>query len=104
MEENQNKKRIEMYVKHHLFKKVKFISSQKQMIFSSKKTSISYQICTNLNIKTEHQPLFWSIYNKHVEKAVSTARNDAVQASKKSFMKGKYHIDIYVFILFCYEV
>ena len=42
MEENQNKKRIEMYFKHHLFKKVKFISSQKQMIYSSKKSSISY--------------------------------------------------------------
>ena len=92
------------HVKDHLFKKVKVISSQKQMIFSSKKSSISYQICNNLNIKTEHQPLFWSIYNKHVEKAVSTARNDAVQASKKLFMKGKYHIEIYVFVLPCYEV
>ena len=61
IEENQNKKRIEMYLKHHLFKKVKFISSQKQMMFSNKKSSISYQICNNLNIKTAEQQLFWSV-------------------------------------------
>ena len=83
MEENQNKKRIEMYVKHHLFKKMKFISTQKQILFSDKKFSISYQICNNLNIKTEVPQLFWSFYIEHTEKAVSTAKNDVLQTSKK---------------------
>ena len=52
------------------------------MIISDKKSNISYQIWNYLNVKTEKQQLFWSIYNKHAEKAVSTARNDAVQVSK----------------------
>ena len=77
-----SKQKIKMYVKHHLFKEVKFISTQKLMILSAKKFSISYQICNNLNIKTEEQQLFWSIYKKHVEEAAGTARNNVVQASK----------------------
>ena len=33
-------------------------------------------------MKTAEQKLFWLIYNKHAEKAVITARKNAVQASK----------------------
>ena len=90
MEEKQNKKRIESYVKHHLFKNLKFIASQEMMNFSFQTQSLNYLICSNLNIKPEEHQTFWSIYSKHVEKAINAARNNAVQALKKSFIRGKY--------------
>jgi len=89
MEEKQNKKRIETFVKHHLFKNLKFIASQEMMNFSFQTQSLNYLICSNLNIKPEEHQTFWSIYSKHVEKAINAARNDAVQSLKRSFIKGK---------------
>ena len=45
--------KIEAYVKHHLFKDLKFIPSQEMMVFSSQKQSPNYLVCHNLNIKVE---------------------------------------------------
>jgi len=87
-EEKQNKKRIEAYVKHHLFKDLKFIPSQEMMVFSSQKQILNYLVCHNLNIKIEEHQSFWSKYSKFVEKAMNAARNDAVKSLKRSFLKG----------------
>ena len=41
MEKKQNKKRIETFVKHHLFKNLKFIASQEMMNFSFQTQSLN---------------------------------------------------------------
>jgi len=46
-------------------------------------------VCTNLNIKPEDHQSFWSKYSKYVEKSINAARNDAVQASKRTFLNGE---------------
>lgn len=89
MEEKQNKKRIESFVKDYLFKNLKFISSQQMMIFSSQTNSLSYLICSALNIKENERPSYWGTYYQFVEKAINGARNDAVSAMKKSFIFSK---------------
>lgn len=94
VEEKQNKKRVETYVKHYLFKDLKFISSPEMMVFEDKEESLNYLVCHNLNIQPEHHQIFWEKYSKSVEKAINAARNDSVQAMKRSFLKGKISISI----------
>ena len=88
LEEKENKKRIETYVKHHLFKDIKFIPDEDFMRFSLKKNSLNYLVCSNLNVATEDHPSFWAKYSQHVAKTINVARNDAVQSMKKAFLKG----------------
>jgi hypothetical protein len=90
VEERQNKKRIYCFVKDHLFKKVKFITcSQTAMLFSLQKHSICQRVCNGLNINAEDQQNYWSLYSRLVEKAIGSARNDAVAAVRNAFKKGK---------------
>jgi len=89
MEETQNKKRIMSYVKDHLFKDLKFIPSPEMMIYTSDRNSLNNYVCTALNIRLEDQWNYWAKYAGIIEKAVNAARNDAVSAVKKSFLKGK---------------
>ena len=89
LEEKENKKQIEFYVKHHLFKDLKFIPDEDFVHFSPKKNSLNNLVCAHLNIATEEHPRFWSKYSQHVGKSISVARNNAVQSMKKTFMKGK---------------
>jgi hypothetical protein len=89
VEEKQNKKQILSYVKDHLFKDLKFIPSQEMMHFSNQENSLNHYVCKALNIRMEEQHSFWSKYYVYVEKALNAARNDAVSAVKKSFLKGK---------------
>ena len=77
------------YVKDHLFKDLKFIPSPDMMIFSSEENSLTHFVCMALNITIEDQWSYWSKYAGFIEKAVNAARNDAVSAVKKSFLKGK---------------
>ena len=51
--------------------------------------SLGYLVCHDLNIEVEHHQSFWSKYSKFVEKAINAARNNAVQAVKKLFLKVK---------------
>ena len=88
LEEKQHKKRIEMFVKHYLFKNLKFIPSYEMMIYTKNKQSLNYLVCKKLNICPEQHETFWLKYSKFVETALNAARNDAVQAVKKSFLKG----------------
>ena len=88
LEEKENKRRIEFYVKHHLFKDLKFIPDEEFMHFSPKKNSLNYLACSNLNIATGEHPSFWAKYSQHVGKTINVARNDVVQSMKKAFMKG----------------
>ena len=93
LEEKQNIKTVETYVKQYLFKDFKFIPLHKKMIYSTQELNLSYLVCHNLNIKAEHYHSFWSKYSKFVEKAINAARSNAVQAVKKLFLKGKnFHI------------
>lgn len=59
------------------------------MIFSSGENSLSHFVCNALNIKIEDCQSYWSKYSKCVEHALNAARNDAVSALKRSFLKGK---------------
>ena len=88
LEVKQNKKRIETFIKHYLFKNLKFIPSYKMMVFTTHKQSLNYLVCKKLNISPEQHETFWLKYSKYVETALNAARNDAVQAVKKSFLKG----------------
>ena len=85
LEEKQNTKRIETYVEEFLFKSLKFIPSQEMMIYSPHENSLNHLVCKALSIKIEIHQSFWSKYFRVVEKAINSARNDAVSAVKKHF-------------------
>ena len=89
MEEKQNQKRILTFEKDHLFKDLKFIPSPEMMIFSNHENSLNFIVCEALNIQINDQQSYWAKYASCVEKSLKAARNDAVSAVKKSFLKGK---------------
>ena len=78
--------------------KIKFINSGHMMLFSTKQKTICQLVCMSLNIKGSEQQTYWNLYHKCVEKALNTARNDAVAAMKKSFFKGTAHSCVIVAI------
>ena len=83
-----------MFVKHYLFKNLKFIPLYKMMMFTNHNQSLNYLVCHKLNISQEQHKTFWLKYSKFVETALNAARNDAVQAVKKSFLKGNVNLSL----------
>ena len=81
-------KRIAIYVNDHLFKRLKFFNLE-VMLFDTRKNSICQRICDSMHIAESAKKAFWSTYSPCVETAIRCGRNDAVQAIKNSFLKGK---------------
>ena len=94
-QQQQNQKKIDCFVKEHLFKKVKFFNNE-MMCYSENVSSICQKVCKALNIAETDKETFWSTYFACVKKAIKVARNDAVAAMKLSFFKGKLKITITV--------
>jgi hypothetical protein len=88
LENEHNRKKIDIYVKDELFKLVKFIPTGQAMQFSVKKQSLCQLICDELNIPPDSRCVYWDNYSRCVEKSINAARNDAVTAVKRSFFKG----------------
>ena len=84
----KNQKKIDCYVKEHLFKKVKFFNFE-MMCYNTNVNTICQMVCTALNIAEIEQETFWGTYCGCVKKAIKVARNDAVAAMKLTFFKGK---------------
>ena len=80
-----------MFVKPYLFKNLKFIPSYEMMVFTNHKQSLNYLVCQKLNISPEQHETFWLKYSKFVETELNAARNNAVQAIKKSSLKGNLY-------------
>jgi hypothetical protein len=90
LEHENNRKKIDIYVKDELFKMVKFIPAGETMQFSTKKQSLCQLICDEFNIPSNERCNYWENYSRCIEKSINGARNDAVAAVKKSFFKGWY--------------
>lgn len=98
-EREDNKKKIDSFVKDHLFKRLKFYNAD-VMLFDTRKNSICQKVCNHLNMAEAGRVSIWSTYSVCVEKAVRVARNDAVQAMKNSFLKGKLTNILYISVFF----
>ena len=86
-EKESNQKKIENYVKEHLFRKLKFFNLE-LMLYDTKELSVCQKVCNALKIAETERKRFWSTYSACVKKAIKVARNDAIQAMKLSFFKG----------------
>ena len=87
-QEQQNQKKIDYFVKDHLFKKVKFFNFE-MMCYHTNNNRICQMVCRALNIIDTEKEIFWRTYSGCVKKAIKVARNDAVAAMKLAFFKGK---------------
>src|SRR5687768_18359087 len=81
-------KSIGDFVKDQLFKQLKFYYA-KLFLYDTRKNSICQKVCTHLNMAEAGKVSFWSIYSPCMEGAIRIARNNAIQAMKKSFLGGK---------------
>ena len=81
-------KKIATYVNDYLFKRLKFFNLE-VMLYDIRKHSICQKVCAYMNMAESAKMTFWSTYSPAVEQAVRYARNDAVQAMKNLFLKGK---------------
>ena len=57
------------------------------MLYSSNKRTICQLVCKALNVPPEQHQSYWETYYRCVEKSLNAARNDAVAAMKKAFLK-----------------
>ena len=89
-------KKFETYVKDELFKKLKFFNIE-LMLYNNNKNSVCQKVCDYMNLDVSGRTTFWNTYCKCVESAIRCARNDAVQAMKQSFLKGKLLIHNFTF-------
>ena len=87
-QQQQNQKKIDSFVKEHLFKRVKSFNND-MMCYSTNVNTICQKVCKALNIVETDRETFWKNYCGCVKKAIKVARNDAVAAMKLAFFKGK---------------
>lgn len=80
---------LDKHVKSEMFHLISFISSPKEMAFTSDENSICQYLCNFFNVPHPERDHFWMIYAKHVEKKLNQKRSDVSNAMKKTFL-GKY--------------
>ena len=87
VQQQQNQKKIDCFVKETLFKKVKFFNLE-MMCYTTKVNSICQMVCKALNIIENDKETFWRTYCKCIKNSIKFARNDAGAAMKLAFFKG----------------
>ena len=88
MQQQQNQKKSDCFIKEKLFRKVKFFNIE-MMCYNTNTNSICQMVCQALNISENERETFWRSYSGCVKKAMKVTRNDAVAAMKLAFFKGK---------------
>jgi len=78
------RKDIVRTVKQDLFKKVKFITSQKALDDITTQGSIGQQIVERFNVAREDQEAFWNTYKHDARKALNSKRNEVQTSIQKA--------------------
>ena len=67
------------YVRNELFQKLKFFMDARQLMFSSMKDTICYQICRDMKVKEIHLAAWWELYkHKIVNRVDNLSQNEFV--------------------------
>jgi hypothetical protein len=105
--EHQNRMAaLKFYVRNMLFPNWKFFSSDKQMIFSSRKGSIVLKICNDLSVHPGSQQYWWDCHRKAILLALNRKRNDVTSYIKKHFcgtFEPSGNHDSLLYLLSCYD-
>jgi hypothetical protein len=78
------------FVRIDLFPKLKFFMDSRQLMFSTAKDSICYQICTDLGLTAMRAAAWWELYKNKIVKTLNSKRADATSAIKRVFMSKFY--------------
>ena len=84
----KNHRKIDIYVKQHLFKRLKFYNNN-LMKFNKNPYSVCQKVLKAMNVVDAEKEVFWENYCPAVQSSIRNTRNDVVGAMKLSFFNGK---------------
>jgi hypothetical protein len=74
------------YVRNDLFTKLKFIMDPRQLMYSTSKNSICYQICNDMGLTDGRAAAWWELYKNKLVANLNSKRADVTSAIKRTFM------------------
>jgi hypothetical protein len=84
--ENSDISDLKTYVRTDLFRKLKFVMSDRQLVFSTATNSICYQICRDMGIREERSALWWEMYKTKMLSILNGKRADVTATVKRTFI------------------
>ena len=86
------KKMMTLHLKDKMFRKLKFITSDDKLDFSTSSNSICSYVCTNMRVSNYQWSDYWNMVKKTTKKMIESQRTNATSAIKKGFRgKSKLH-------------
>ena len=82
------KKMMTLHLKDKMFRKLKFITSDDKLDFSTNANSICSYVCTNMRVSSYQWSDYWNMVKKTTKKMIESQRTNATSAIKKGF-RGK---------------
>ena len=82
----QYKQAMASYVKNQLFRKLKFITNDRFLSYSTKEESLCYYICQQCNVPPASRETYWPKLKAMFKSMIKDQRTNATTSLKKVFM------------------
>ena len=79
-------KQVEFFVREDLFKKLKFVRDQTEMLYMDNENSICQYVCKGLHIDASERQGWWVLEQKSVDMHLNKKRTDVNGTMKKAFI------------------
>jgi hypothetical protein len=79
-------KQVEFFVREDLFKKLKFVRDQSEMLYTDNENSICQYVCKGLHVDASERHSWWALEQKSVDMHLNKKRTDVNGTMKKAFI------------------
>jgi hypothetical protein len=79
-------KQVEFFVREDLFKKLKFVRDQSEMLYTENENSICQYVCKGLHVDALERHSWWAMEQKAVDTHLNKKRTDVNGTMKKAFI------------------
>jgi hypothetical protein len=84
------KKMMTLHMKDDMFRKLKFITNDAMLEFTTNKHSLCGYVCTEMRVSTDQWGEYWELVKKTTKKMIENQRTNATSAVKKGY-RGTYN-------------
>jgi hypothetical protein len=95
------KKMMTLHLKDDMFRKLKFITDDAMLEFSTEEKSVCGYVCTHMRVYPNQWGEYWELVKKSTKKMIESQRTNATTAVKKGFMRT-YTTTLVVLVLNAY--
>ena len=83
------KKMMSLHLKDEMFRKLKFITSDAMLQYSTQETTLCGYVCTKMRVPDFQWAEYWDLVRQTTKKMIEQQRTNATSAIKKGF-RGKH--------------